>query len=164
MAAALIHEPEVLILDEPTTGLDPNQIVEIRDVIKGYGKNRTVLFSSHILQEVEAICDRVIIIQQGKIIADSNLNTLRQEQKGKFIKVILKESVTASDWQGLDQLRGIRKTSDYEWELEAEDPELLKKQLLTLSLLNNWNIVSLQSENRSLEDIFRGLTKTNIHE
>jgi len=164
LAAALIHEPEVLILDEPTTGLDPNQIVEIRDVIKGYGKNRTVLFSSHILQEVEAICDRVIIIQQGKIIADSNLNTLRQEQKGKFIKVILKESVTASDWQGLDQLRGIRKTSDYEWELEAEDPELLKKQLLTLSLLNNWNIVSLQSENRSLEDIFRGLTKTNIHE
>ena len=76
----------------------------------------------------------------------------------------MKESITAEAWQGLDQLRGIRKTSDFEWELEAEDPELLKKQLLTLSLQNNWNIVSLQSENRSLEDIFRGLTKTITHE
>jgi ABC-2 type transport system ATP-binding protein len=164
LAAALIHSPEVLILDEPTTGLDPNQIVEIRDVIKNYGKNRTVLFSSHILQEVEAICDRVIIINQGKIIADNNLVELRKEQKGKFIKVILKEAVTADMFQVLDQLRGIRKTSDYEWELEAADPELLKKQLLSLSLQNNWNIVSLQSENRSLEDIFRGLTKTTTHE
>jgi ABC-2 type transport system ATP-binding protein len=164
LAAALIHQPDVLILDEPTTGLDPNQIVEIRDVIKNYGKNRTVLFSSHILQEVEAICDRVIIIHQGKIIADNNLRELRQQQTGKFIKVVLKESVTAEQFRELDQLRGIRKSSDYAWELEAADPELLKKQLLSLSLKNNWNIVSLQSENRSLEDIFRGLTKTIIHE
>jgi ABC-2 type transport system ATP-binding protein len=164
LAAALIHEPEVLILDEPTTGLDPNQIVEIRDVIKYYGNNRTVLFSSHILQEVEAICDRVIIINQGKIIADNKLADLRKEQKGKFIKVVLKEAVTPELFDGLDQLRALRKTSDFEWELEAADPELLKKQLLTLSLQNNWNIVSLQSENRSLEDIFRGLTKTNNHE
>ena len=164
LAAALIHGPEVLILDEPTTGLDPNQIVEIRDVIKNYGKNNTVLFSSHILQEVEAICDRVIIIHQGKIIADNNLSGLRQDQTGKFIKVVLKEAVAQEVFQELDQLRGIRKSSDFEWELEAADPELLKKQLLTLSLENNWNIVSLQSENRSLEDIFRGLTKTIIHE
>jgi ABC-2 type transport system ATP-binding protein len=164
LAAALIHSPEVLILDEPTTGLDPNQIVEIRDVIRNYGKNRTVLFSTHILQEAEAICDRVIIINQGKIIADKNLVELRKEQRGKFIKIILKEAVTPDQFQGLDQLIGIRKASDYEWELEAADPELLKKQLLSLSLQNNWNIVSLQSENRSLEDIFRGLTKTTTHE
>jgi ABC-2 type transport system ATP-binding protein len=164
LAAALIHSPEVLILDEPTTGLDPNQIVEIREVIKNYGKNRTVLFSSHILQEVEAICDRVIIIHQGKIIADKNLAELRKDQKGKFIKVILKEAVNADQFHGLDQLRGISRASDYEWELEAADPELLKKQLLSLSLQNNWNIVSLQSENRSLEDIFRGLTKTTTNE
>lgn len=164
LAAALIHEPDVLILDEPTTGLDPNQIVEIRDVIKNYGKNHTVLFSSHILQEVEAICNRVIIIHQGKIIADNTLGDLRAEQKGHFIKVVLKEAVTKDQFQGLDLLRGLRKTSDFEWELEATDPELLKKQLLTLSLQNNWNIVSLQSENRSLEDIFRGLTKNTIHE
>jgi ABC-2 type transport system ATP-binding protein len=164
LAAALIHSPEVLILDEPTTGLDPNQIVEIRDVIKNYGSNRTVLFSSHILQEVEAICDRVIIINQGKIIADNNLTTLRKEQTGNFIKVVLKEAIRADALTGLSQLISVRKASDFEWELEAKDTELLKKQLLTLSLQNNWNIVSLQSENRSLEDIFRGLTKTNIHE
>jgi len=164
LAAALIHEPEVLILDEPTTGLDPNQIVEIRDVIRHYGKNRTVLFSSHILQEVEAICDRVIIINQGKIIADNNISELRKEQKGKFIKVILKENITREMFEGLDQLRSIRKTGDFEWELEAGDTDALKKQLLARSLENNWNIVSLQSENRSLEDIFRGLTKTITHE
>ncbi len=164
LAAALIHTPEVLILDEPTTGLDPNQIVEIRDVIKNYGKNRTVLFSSHILQEVEAICDRVIIIDHGKIIADNNLADLRQQQTGKFIKVVLKERVGPDAFNGLDQLKELRRSSDYEWELEAVDPELLKKQLLSLSLQNNWNIVSLQSENRSLEDIFRGLTKTTINE
>lgn len=164
LAAALIHEPEVLILDEPTTGLDPNQIVEIRDVIKNYGKNRTILFSSHILQEVEAICDRVIIINQGKIIADNNLSELRKEQKGNFIKIIIKEKLSADHFQSLDQMKGIRKMGEYEWELEARDSELLKKQLLTLSLQNNWNIVSLQSQSRSLEDIFRGLTKTTTHE
>ncbi len=166
LAAALIHEPEVLILDEPTTGLDPNQIVEIRDVIRHYGKNRTVLFSSHILQEVEAICDRVIIINQGKIIADNNISELRKEQKGKFIKVILKENIGREMFEGLDQLRSIRKTGDFEWELEAgdTDTDALKKQLLARSLENNWNIVSLQSENRSLEDIFRGLTKIITHE
>jgi ABC-2 type transport system ATP-binding protein len=164
LAAALIHSPEVLILDEPTTGLDPNQIVEIRETIRQYGKERTVLFSSHILQEVEAICDRVIIINQGKIIADSNLGNLRREQTGKYIKIILKESISQDAFKGLDQLKTIRRSGDFEWELEATDPELLKKQLLSLSLQNNWNIVSLQSENRSLEDIFRGLTKTNTHE
>ncbi len=122
-------------------------------MIRNYGKNRTVLFSSHILQEVEAICDRVIIINQGKIIADNKLGELRKEQKGKFIKVVLKEKLTADAFRSLDQLKGIRQTGDWEWELEALDPELLKKQLLALSLQNNWNIVSLQSENRSLEDI-----------
>lgn len=164
LAAALIHSPEVLILDEPTTGLDPNQIVEIREVIRRYGRERTVLFSSHILQEVEAICDRVIIINQGKIIADSSLGNLRRDQTGKYIKIILKESVGQDAFSGLDQLKSVRRSGDFEWELEAADPELLKKQLLSLSLQNNWNIVSLQSENRSLEDIFRGLTKTNTHE
>jgi len=81
LAAALIHNPEVLILDEPTSGLDPNQIIEIRNVIKQQGKNKTVLFSSHILQEVEAICDRVIIINKGEIVADDTLNNLKSKGK-----------------------------------------------------------------------------------
>src|SRR6516225_5155971 len=82
LAASLIHEPEVLILDEPTSGLDPNQILEIREVIKNLGKNKTVLFSSHILQEVEAICERVIIIHKGKLVADNKLSKLREDQAG----------------------------------------------------------------------------------
>ena len=164
LAAALIHQPEVLILDEPTTGLDPNQIVEIREVIKMYGKNRSVLFSTHILGEVEAICDRVIIIHEGKIITDSSLHLLRNQQSNHFIKLILAERIEENAWQALPSLKAFRRIGDFEWELEGEDPESLKKQLLSLSLQNNWNLVSLQSENRSLEDIFRGLTKSINHE
>jgi len=85
LAAALIHDPEVLILDEPTSGLDPNQIIEIRNVIKEQGKNKTVLFSSHILQEVTAICDRVIIISRGKIVADSPLDKLTEKNSLEYI-------------------------------------------------------------------------------
>ena len=94
MAAALIHDPEVLILDEPTSGLDPNQIIEIREVIKKQGKNKTVLFSSHILQEVEAICDRVIIINKGEIVADDKLSNLQKRNEDKHIVVVkFKESI-----------------------------------------------------------------------
>jgi ABC-2 type transport system ATP-binding protein len=164
LAAALIHQPDVLILDEPTTGLDPNQIVEIREVIKNYGRNRTVLFSSHILQEIEAICDRVIIINQGKLVADGSIRKLRDVQQANFIRVIFGEALEADSLSGLPSLGTLRKKSDHEWEMESEDPEALKKQLLTLSLQNNLNIVSLQSENRSLEDIFRGLTNQSTHE
>jgi ABC-2 type transport system ATP-binding protein len=160
LAAALIHRPEVLILDEPTTGLDPNQIIEIREVIREYGKQRTVLFSTHILQEVEAICDRVIIIHHGKIIADNALNRL-QRQPGGLIRLVLGERVEETVWQALPDLKSIRRVSEFEWELEAGDPEKIKKQLLALSLQNNWNLVSLQSENKSLEEIFRGLTKSS---
>lgn len=88
IAQALIHDPEVLILDEPTTGLDPNQLVEIRNLIKQIGQNKTVVFSTHIMQEVEAICDRVVIINRGKIVADGNLNELRQ---GKAMEDVFRE-------------------------------------------------------------------------
>src|SRR5205085_4975956 len=93
LAAALIHDPEVLILDEPTSGLDPNQIIEIRNVIKKQGLNKTVLFSSHILQEVEAICDRVIIINKGNIVADEKLTTLQQRGNTNIVKVTFKEAL-----------------------------------------------------------------------
>ena len=164
LAAALIHQPEVLILDEPTTGLDPNQIVEIREVIREYGKKRAVLFSTHILQEVEAICDRVLIINQGKIIADNSLDNLQREQHRHVVKLVLGEAVEESAWKEIPSLKSFRRISEFEWELEGEDTEKIKKQLLALSLQNNWNLVSLQSENRSLEDIFRGLTKSPNHE
>jgi ABC-2 type transport system ATP-binding protein len=157
LAAALIHDPEVLILDEPTSGLDPNQIVEIREVIKQQGKNKTVLFSSHILQEVEAICDRVIIIDKGKLVADDKLSNLRLHSSENVVKVVFKEDIDMEKLKTLTA-KSINKSGNT-WQLTTDDLELLRKQILELSLQNNLNIVSLQSENRSLEDVFRALTQ-----
>ena len=163
LAAALIHDPEVLILDEPTSGLDPNQIIEIRDVIRQLGKNKTVLFSSHILQEVEALCDRVVIISRGKLVADSQLSQLRQENSRKsVIRVAFKESPEPRQLEQIPGVSGLDRLSPVEWELQAEDPDAVKKLLLQLALQNNWNIVSLQSENQSLEEIFRTLTNNPL--
>jgi ABC-2 type transport system ATP-binding protein len=159
LAAALIHDPEVLILDEPTSGLDPNQIIEIRDVIKRLGKDKTVLFSSHILQEVEALCDRVVIINRGKLVADSLISQLRTESsEAGMIRVAFREILEPAKLGELKGAKATRRLSDTEWEIQAEEPDEVKKQLLELALQNKWNIVSLQSENRSLEAIFRSLT------
>jgi ABC-2 type transport system ATP-binding protein len=148
-----------LILDEPTSGLDPNQIIEIRDVIKKLGKDKTVLFSSHILQEVQAICDRVIIINKGKIVADDSLSNL---QKGKteehFVLVEFKENITPDLLQSIKEVSDIVQEQTNNYKLKTKNPESVRKQLLELSLKNNWNIVSLQSETSSLEDVFKSLT------
>jgi ABC-2 type transport system ATP-binding protein len=162
LAAALIHDPEVLILDEPTSGLDPNQIIEIREVIKKQGQNKTVLFSSHILQEVEAICDRVIIINKGTLVADDKLSTLQKNKQDRHtVLVQFKETI---DKQLLDSLREIAAievadnvTNSYR--IHTAHPETVRKQLLELALQHNLNIISLQSENQSLEDVFRNLTR-----
>jgi ABC-2 type transport system ATP-binding protein len=168
LAAALIHDPEVLILDEPTTGLDPNQIVEIREVIKKLGEHKTVLFSSHILQEVQAICDRVIIINKGRIVADDSLTNLQKgKTDGHIVLVEFKENISPEmlrsihDVSNIEQLqtpsdRVIRAGTHYK--LQTTNPESVRKQLLELSLQNNWNIVSLQSESSSLEEVFKSLT------
>jgi len=173
LAAALIHDPEVLILDEPTSGLDPNQIVEIREVIKSLGQNKTVLFSSHILQEVQAICDRVIIINRGNIVADDLLSNL---QKGdgdqSAVIVAFKESVAPDILETLNFItaveliqahsEGSSQPKDTCYKLVTANPDAVKKQLLELSFKSNLNIVSLQTESNSLEDIFRTLTATTI--
>ncbi|MDB5247413.1 MAG: gldA [Segetibacter sp.] len=161
LAAALIHDPEVLILDEPTSGLDPNQIIEIRNVIKEQGKNKTVLFSSHILQEVQAICDRVIIINKGILVADDKLSNLQQHRTTNTVRVSFKEALEP-EW--LKRLRGVSrvtKLDSFSWQIETSDGNEVKKQLLELSLQHNLNIVSLQSEGGSLEEIFRTLTTSN---
>jgi len=173
LAAALIHDPEVLILDEPTSGLDPNQIVEIREVIKSLGQNKTVLFSSHILQEVQAICDRVIIINKGNIVADDKLSNLQKGDSDQSVVVVsFKESVapemlaalnfvTAVDLMQVHS-EGTNQPEDTQYKLVTTNPDVVKKQLLELSIKNNLNIVSLQTESNSLEDIFRTLTATTI--
>lgn len=161
LAAALIHDPEVLILDEPTSGLDPNQIVEIREVIKKQGEQKTVLFSSHILQEVEAICDRVIIINKGTLVADDRLSNLRKSSSTNQVKVQFKEPLERKLLEKLSAIKSVTQTDTYNWQFATEDPELLRKQIIELSLQHNLNIVSLHSETLSLEEIFRTLTATD---
>jgi ABC-2 type transport system ATP-binding protein len=159
LAAALIHNPEVLILDEPTSGLDPNQIVEIREVIRQQGKDKTVLFSSHILQEVEAICDRVIIINKGNIVADDTLSKLQQAgNKQQVVKVEFKEAVDINLLKGLNSVISVTNVQYSIFNIQCSDAELIKKQILQLAIEKNLNIVSLQSENQSLENIFKALT------
>lgn len=158
IAAALIHNPEVLILDEPTSGLDPNQIVEIRQVIKDQGKNKIVLFSSHILQEVEAICDRVIIINKGKIVADDKLSVLQKASSLNMVQVQFKEALEQEWLQRLQGVKTVNKIDTYKWSIETDQPEVVRKQILEMSLQHNLNIVSLHSENVSLEEVFRRLT------
>ena len=162
LAAALIHNPEVLILDEPTSGLDPNQIVEIREVIKELGKEKTILFSSHIMQEVEAICDRVIIISKGNIVADDKLSNLQKNTKDNHVVLVqFKENVPLETLEKIKEVAGIKQPSTFNFQLSTNNPEAVRKQLLELSLQNNWNIVSLQSESNSLEEVFRNLTSNN---
>lgn len=159
LAAALVHDPEVLILDEPTSGLDPNQIIEIRNVIKEQGANKTVLFSSHILQEVEAICNRVIIINKGNIVADDTLDSL---QKGKadehVLKVQFNEKVEISVLERLQTVFQVDQLDESNFRLHTANPELVRKHLFNLAVAYNLNIVSLQTEKDRLEDIFRTLT------
>ncbi|MBS1577337.1 MAG: gliding motility-associated ABC transporter ATP-binding subunit GldA [Bacteroidetes bacterium] len=159
LAASLIHNPEVLILDEPTSGLDPNQIIEIRDVIKKQGQDKTVLFSSHILQEVEAICDRVIIINKGQLVADDKLTSLRSGNKEKhLVAVQFKESIDEQLLKNLPTSESVIKIESGHWHITTEKPEQLRKQILELALQQNLNIISLQSQNQSLEDVFKSLT------
>jgi ABC-2 type transport system ATP-binding protein len=158
LAAALIHDPEVLILDEPTSGLDPNQIVEIREVIKKLGQNKTVLFSSHILQEVQAICNRVIIINKGKIVADDLLDNLLGKKQFNELRLEIKEVVQQDIFEGIQNITQLNVNS---WLFKTDDADALKRRLLEISLKKNLNIISLQSETvGSLEDIFRTLTAT----
>ena len=160
LAAALFHNPEVLILDEPTSGLDPNQIIEIREVIKRLGQNKTVLFSSHIMQEVEAICDRVIIINKGNIVADDTLSNL---QKGNTstqnITVGFTEDINMEWLQKLQDVTSVTTGSSFTYQLSTNNSDGVKKQLLQLAIDKNLTIQNLQSQaSSSLEDVFRSLT------
>src|SRR5688500_18572169 len=126
LAAALIHDPEVLILDEPTSGLDPNQIIEIREVIKKQGKDKTVLFSSHILQEVEAICDRVIIINKGELVADDKLSNLQSRSKGNQVVIVqFKENIDKHLLEQVKEVSIIEQVSPSNLKLQTSNPEIV---------------------------------------
>lgn len=158
LAQALLHDPEVLILDEPTSGLDPNQLSEVRQLIRDLGRDKTVLFSSHILQEVQALCDRVIIIHQGHIVADDRLSRLSRQGESTTLTIVFAEA-PPEDWmQGLAAAGEARRLDPLRWALSTAHPEELKKNLWATALENNLNIVSLQSDTPTLEDVFRRLT------
>ncbi len=155
LAAALIHSPEVLILDEPTSGLDPNQIIEIRNVIKAQGADKTVLFSSHILQEVEAICDRIIILNKGEIVADDVLSNLTNRQASNTITLELQETVALDLFANLQP----KQLSATKWAFTTTNADATRKQLMEIVLNNHLNIMSLSHEdNVNLEYVFRDLT------
>ena len=157
LAAAMIHNPSVLILDEPTSGLDPNQVSEIRNLIKEIGKNKTVILSSHIMQEVEAMCDRVIIINRGKIVADDKIEKLQQSfSKEYIISVQFKNSPTIESIKAIDKNIKVIATKDGYTITAKED---IRENIAQKAAENNWLILSMNLEESSLEQVFQRLTK-----
>ncbi|WP_205503930.1 gliding motility-associated ABC transporter ATP-binding subunit GldA [Rufibacter psychrotolerans] len=161
LAQALIHDPQVLILDEPTTGLDPNQIVEIRQLIKEVGQQKTVLFSTHIMQEVSALCDRVLIINQGKLVADSPVTELKT--MGRQETRILAEFEAEVDPEPLLALPGVERVEPagpLRYRVIAASKADLRSAIFRLAGERGWPLVGLQQEENSLEKLFQDLTKT----
>ena len=158
LAAAILHDPEVLILDEPTTGLDPNQILEIRSLIRQLGKEKTILFSSHILQEVEAICDHVVIIHRGNIVANESMGAIQSLQDQQHITVQFSGPVTSEALMTLPGIQEVESNKQGGWILKTAGSVDLSKELMSFALQHNLNIVSLQAQTRQLEDVFKELT------
>ena len=159
LAAALLHDPEVLILDEPTTGLDPNQLVEIRQLIKTIGKEKTVLLSTHILQEVEAICDRVLIIHKGKLVADTPLAALRQDTT-QCIEVAFDYRVEEAFLQQLPHIQTIKNTNGFVYELIFATQNDMRPAVFDFAHDNGLKILQLNQRHTPLEQLFGTLTKT----
>jgi ABC-2 type transport system ATP-binding protein len=167
LAQAIMHNPDVLILDEPTTGLDPNQIVEIRDLIKKIGKEKTVIFSTHILGEVSSTCDRVIIINKGKIVGEGRPDELLKKSKAKnsiYIKIKGSRDEVYKQLKRLKYSEYVKikdKESDnvYGYEINIRENKDIREELSKMIFRSGWNIFEMQSKRQSLEDVFRELTK-----
>jgi ABC-2 type transport system ATP-binding protein len=162
LACALLHDPEVLILDEPTTGLDPNQLVEIRELIKNIGKNKTVFLSTHIMQEVEAICERIIIINNGKIVTDKKLSTLTKEQQEQIIEVAFDQKVTALALKSLENVTQLKPINDYTWEITFTSENDDRGNVFDFAKENGIKILQLNLKSKNLEAIFREKTSKEI--
>jgi ABC-2 type transport system ATP-binding protein len=159
LAQAMLHNPEVLILDEPTSGLDPNQVVEIRALIKEIGKDKTVLLSTHVMQEVESMCNRVIIINHGKIVADDTIEKLQQKSGKEFtITVEFKQDVKESL---LKQLSGVRQVKQKGKKFILSCADDIREQLSALAAQEGWILLSMNLEEDSLEEVFQKLTAKN---
>ncbi|MBU1369164.1 MAG: ATP-binding cassette domain-containing protein, partial [Bacteroidetes bacterium] len=160
LAQAMMHDPEVLILDEPTSGLDPNQLIDIRSLIRSLGKEKTVILSTHIMQEVEAICDRAIIINKGKIVADDSTQNLKQKPKSNVLVVRFEEIVQANQLMAIKGVKGIKELSGQHWLIEYSEKENVRKNLMQWAMKNDLNIQSMQQQAMTMEEAFQGLTKS----
>jgi ABC-2 type transport system ATP-binding protein len=164
LAQAMIHDPEILILDEPTTGLDPNQIVEIRQLIRELGKAKTVILSTHILPEVEATCDRILIINMGKIVADGTAETLRKQASGReLIKARIEDSNGTDILQALNKLPSVEQVSAIDlnsnrFEIQSKIGQSAKREVFHLCVERGWVLTEMIPVETRLEDIFRNLT------
>ena len=158
LAQAIIHDPQVLILDEPTSGLDPNQLVEIRELIKKIGKQKTVMLSTHIMQEVEAICDRVVIINKGQIVADDKASILQIDKGHQTVYVEFEGTVSKNQ---LSKIKQVAKVEAFEngWLLEGNGEEDLRKVIAQFAQLNNLLVLTLRTEEKTLEEVFKELTR-----
>ncbi|MDO8317090.1 MAG: gliding motility-associated ABC transporter ATP-binding subunit GldA [Flavobacterium sp.] len=159
LANALLHNPDVLILDEPTTGLDPNQLMEIRNVIKNVGKDKTVFLSTHIMQEVEAICDRVIIINNGKIVTDKKLDNLISEDKEQVIEVEFDFKIEEQAISKIENLVSYKNTHDMIWELTFKADKDMRPAVFDFANANGLKTLQLNQKNKNLEAVFREITK-----
>jgi len=158
LAQALIHDPEVLILDEPTSGLDPNQLLEIRDLIKGIGKEKTVILSTHIMQEVEAVCSRSIIINLGKIVADGSTAELSDTQLHDIVTVEFETQTSEKLLLSIAGVAKVIKVNDLLWKLEAKPGVDIRPQINKFAVENNLTLLSLHREEHNLEHVFQELT------
>ena len=160
LAQALIHNPEVLILDEPTSGLDPNQLVDIRNLIKNIGKEKTVMFSTHIMQEVEAVCDRVIIINKGKIVADGLSGELgREKNSGYSISVEFDKDISRGALSQIEGVKRVDKAGENSWELFTDSKEDIRPAVFRFAVNQQLTVLTISRNEKNLETVFRDVTR-----
>lgn len=159
LAQAMMHNPEVLILDEPTSGLDPNQLDEIRNLIKKLGKEKTVLLSTHIMQEVEAICDRIIIVNKGEIVADNSAENIKQAAVKQVVKVEFDQPVKEGKIRSLPKVTEVINPEGNTWLIESKHQDDLRPLIAKMANENGWLVLEMQKEKESLETAFKRLTK-----
>jgi len=160
LAQAMLHNPDVLILDEPTSGLDPNQIVEIRQLIKDLGKEKTVILSTHILGEVEAVCDRAIIINKGKLVADAPIQVLKKQFSGQNTVIAeFAETVAPKLLSSIKNVVFVKNINKHQWQFMSEGDVDIRPEIFAFAVANRLTLLELRREENSVENIFQQLTK-----
>lgn len=159
LAQAIIHDPKVLIMDEPTTGLDPNQLEEIRSLIKMLGKEKTVMLSTHIMQEVEAVCDKVIIINKGEIVANESTANLQKNTSKQLYTVEFDKAVSKNSLKSIDGVNEVTQINDNTWQISTGIEKDIRKEIFDFAVNNKLAVLTMNKEEQKLEDVFKQLTK-----